>query len=130
MLNHNVDFDNRQVMHEQIIISNALTFGALAWRGYQLKSRGAVVVYELKERIASFEESIDAEIGYLSKQEVTQSYQDAIGLFELLDEYDPSNEMVVSFIQTEGRFIDSYRLLLDIPPLKCFTLIQEQLLSV
>jgi hypothetical protein len=53
MLNHNVDFDNRQLMHEQIIVSNALTFGALAWRGYQLKGRGAVVVYGLKERNSS-----------------------------------------------------------------------------
>lgn len=130
MLNHNVDSDNKQVMHQQIIISNALRLGALAWRGYQLKSRGAVVVYELKERKAFFEESIDAEIGYLSTEEVAQSYPQAIGLFELLDEYDPSNEMVVSFIQTEDSFIDSYRLLLDLPPLKCFTLIQEQLLSL
>jgi hypothetical protein len=130
MLNHNVDSDNSQVMHEQIIISNALRLGALAWRGYQLKSRGVVVVYGLKERKASFEESINAEIGYLSTEEVAQSYPQAIGLFDLLDEYDPSNEMVVSFIETEDSFIDSYRLLLDLPPLKCFTLIQEQLLSL
>ncbi len=130
MLNHKIDFDNRQAVHEQIIVSNTLTFGALAWRGYQLKRRGAVLVYGLKERKTSFQESIDAEIGYLSKEEVTQSYQEAIGLFELLAEYDPNNEMVVSFIHTEDSFICSYRLLLDLPPLKCFTLIQEQLLSL
>jgi hypothetical protein len=130
MLNHKIDFDNRQAVHEQIIVSNTLTFGALAWRGYQLKRRGAVLVYGLKERKTSFQESIDAEIGYLSKEEVTQSYQEAIGLFELLAEYDPNNEMVVSFIHTEDSFICSYRRLLDLPPLKCFTLIQEQLLSL
>jgi hypothetical protein len=129
MLNHNVDFDNRQAMHEQIIFSNTLRLGALAWRGYQLKGPGAVVVYGLKERKTSFEESIDAEIVYLSKEEVTQSYREAIGLFELLDEYEPNNEMVVSFIHTEDSFIGSYRLLLDFSPLKCFTLIQEQLFS-
>ncbi len=116
-------------MHEQIIFSNTLTFGAVAWRGYQLKGPGAVVVYGLKERKTSFEESIDAEIGYLSKEEVTQSYREAIGLFELLDEYEPNNEMVVSFIHPEDSFIGSYRLLLDFSPLKCFTLIQEQLLT-
>jgi hypothetical protein len=130
MLNHNVDFDNRQLMHEQIIVSNALTFGALAWRGYQLKGRGAVVVYGLKERKTSFEESIDAEIGYLSKEEVTQSYREAIGLFELLDEYEPNNEMVVSFIRTENSFIDSYRLTLESSLLNCFILQQEKLLSL
>jgi hypothetical protein len=130
MLNHNVDFDNRQLMHEQIIVSNALTFGALAWRGYQLKGRGAVVVYGLKERKTSFEESIDAEIGYLSKEEVTQSYREAIGLFELLDEYEPNNEIVVSFIRTQDSWIESYRLTLEISLLNCFILQQEQLLSV
>ncbi len=117
-------------MHEQIIVSNALTFGALAWRGYQLKGRGAVVVYGLKERKTSFEESIDAEIGYLSKEEVTQSYREAIGLFELLDEYEPNNEMVVSFIRTENSFIDSYRLTLESSLLNCFILQQEKLLSL
>jgi hypothetical protein len=130
MLNHNVDFDNRQVMHEQLIVSNALMLGALAWRGYQLKRTGAVVVYGLKEEKASFEESIDAEIGYLSKEEVTQSYQQAIGLFELLNEYEPSNEMVVSFIHTDGSWIESYRVTLEISLLNCFILQQEQLLSL
>lgn len=130
MLNHNVDFDNRQVMHEQIIISNTLALGSVGWRGYQLKGRGAVVVYELKERKTSCEESIDAEISYLSKEELIQSYREAIGLFQLLDEYDPNNEMVVSFIHTEDGWIDSYRLTLEISLLNCFILQQEQLLSL
>ncbi|HEY9670498.1 MAG TPA: hypothetical protein V6D11_03575 [Waterburya sp.] len=130
MINHNVDFDNRQVMHEQIIVSNTLTFGALAWKGYQLKGKGAVVVYGLKERKNSFEQRIDAEISYLSKEEVTQSYREAIGLFQLLDEYEPNNEMVVSFIHTEDSWIDSYRLTLEISLLNCFILQQEQLLCV
>ena len=130
MLNHKIDFDNRQAVHEQIIVSNTLMFGALAWRGYQLKDRGAVVVYRLKEMETSFEESIDAEIGYLSKEEVTQSYQQAIGLFELLNEYEPSNEMVVSFIHTDGSWIESYRVTLEISLLNCFILQQEQLLSL
>src|SRR4028118_802309 len=62
MLNHKIDFNNRQVMHEKIIISDTLKLGALAWKGYQLKGTGAVVVYGLKESKTSFEESIDAEI--------------------------------------------------------------------
>ncbi|MBD0300647.1 MAG: hypothetical protein ICV85_00260, partial [Tolypothrix sp. T3-bin4] len=82
-----------------------------------------------EEGKASFEESVDAEIGYLSKEEVTQSYQEAIGLFELLNEYEPSNEMVVSFIHTDDSWIDSYRLTLEISRLNCFILQQEQLLS-
>lgn len=132
MLNHNIDFDfdNRQVMHEQIIVSNTLTLGALAWRGYQLKHRGAVVVYELKERKTACEQIIDAEISYLSQEELAQSYQEAIGLFELLDEYEPDNEMIVSFIQTEESWIDSYRLTLEMPLLNCFILQQEQLLPL
>ena len=130
MLNHKIDFDNRQAVHEQIILSNTLTLGALAWRGYQLKRRGAVVVYGLKERKTSFEESIDAEIGYLSKEELLQSYREANGLFELLDEYDPNNEMVVSFIHAGDSWIDSYRLTMEMPLLNCFILQQEQLLSL
>jgi hypothetical protein len=130
MLNHKIDFDNRQVMYEQIIVSNILTLGALAWKGYQLKSRGAVVVYKLKEGKTSFEESIDAEIGYLSKEELLQSYREANGLFELLDEYDPNNEMVVSFIHAGDSWIDSYRLTMEMPLLNCFILQQEQLLSL
>jgi len=117
-------------MHQEIIISNILTLGALAWRGYQLKHRGAVVVYGLKDRHTSCEESIDAEIIYLSQEELTQSYQEAIGLFELLDEYEPDNEMIVSFIHTEDSWIDSYRLTLEMPLQNCFILQQEQLLSV
>ncbi len=117
-------------MHEQIIVSKTLTLGALAWKGYQLKHRGAVVVYGLKERKTSFEESIDAEMAYLSKEELTQSYREAIGLFELLDEYDPNNEMVVSFIYAGDSWIDSYRLTLEMPLLNCFILQQEQLLSL
>lgn len=130
MLNHNVDFDNRQVMHEQIIVSNTLTLGALAWKGYQLKGKGAVVVHGLKERKNSFEERVDAEISYLSKEEVTQSYREAIGLFQLLDEYEPNNEMVVTFIHPGDSWIDSYRLTLEISLLNCFILQQEQLLLV
>jgi len=132
MLNHKIDFDNRQAVHEEIIISSTLMLGAVAWRGYQLKGRGAVVVYGLKvkEGKSSFEESIDAEITYLSKEEVTQSYQEAIGLFELLDEYEPNSEMVVSFIHSEDRWIDSYRITLEIPLQNCFILQQEQLLSL
>ena len=130
MINDNIDFDNRQVMHQEILISKALTLGALAWRGYQLKGPGAVVVYGLKARKTSFEESIDAQTIYLSKQEVTQNYREAIRLFELLDEYEPNNEMVVSFIHTEYSWIDTYQLTLEIPLLKCFILEQEQLLSV
>jgi hypothetical protein len=130
MLNHKIDFDNRQVMHQEIIMANTLTLGAIAWRGYQLKHRGAVVVYGLKERKTSCEESIDAEISYLSQEELTQSYQDAMGLFELLDEYEPDNEMIVSFIHTEDSWIDSYRLTLEMSLLNCFILQQEQLLSL
>lgn len=117
-------------MHQEIIISNTLTLGAFAWRGYQLKHRGAVVVYGLKGRKTSCEEGIDAEISYLSKEQLTQSYQEALGLFELLDEYEPNNEMVVSFIHTEDSWIDSYRLTLEMPLLNCFILQQEQLLSL
>jgi hypothetical protein len=130
MLNDNIDFDSRQVMYQEILLSKALTLGALAWRGYQLKGPGAVVVYGLKERKTSSEESIDAQIIYLSKQEAIQNYPEAIRLCELLDEYEPNNEMVVSFIHTEGRWIDSYQLTLEIPLIKCFILEQEQLLSV
>jgi hypothetical protein len=132
MLNHKIDYDSRQALHEQIIISSTLMLGSVAWRGYQLKGRGAVLVYGLKvkERETSFEESIDAEISYLSKEEVTQSYQQAIGLFELLDEYEPNNEMVVSFIHSEDSWIDSYRLTLEMPLQNCFILQQEQLLSL
>ena len=116
-------------MHQEIIISNALTLGAVAWRGYQLKGRGAVAVYELKEIKTSCEnKSIDAEISYLSREELTETYREAIGLFQLLDEYDPNNEMVVSFIHTDDSWIDSYRLALEIPLLKCFILQQEELL--
>ena len=115
-------------MHEQIIISNTLALGSVGWRGYQLKGRGAVVVYELKERKTSSEESIDAEISYLSKEELIQSYREAIGLFQLLDEYEPNNEMVVSFIHSDDSWIDSYRLALGIPLVSCFILQQEQLL--
>lgn len=88
--------------------------GALAWRGYQLKGRGAVVIYGLNERKTSFEQSIDAEISYLSKKELAQTYRQAIRLFELLDEFDPNNEMIISFINTEDSWIDSYRLTLEI----------------
>lgn len=130
MLNHKLDWNNRQVMHEQIIVSNTLKLGSLAWKGYQLKGRGAVVVYGLNERKIFLEESIDAETSYLSTEELTQSYREAIRLFELLDEYDPNNEMVVSFIQAEDRWIDSYQLTLEMPPLECFILQQEQLLSL
>lgn len=128
MLNYNVDFDNRQAVHEQIIVSNTLMLGALAWRGYQLKGTGAVVIYGLNERKTPFEQSIDAEISYLSKKELAQSYRQAIRLFELLDEFDPNNEMIISFIHTEDSWIDSYRLTLEMPLLECFILQQEQLL--
>ena len=128
MLNDNIDFDNRQVMHQEILISNALTLGALAWRGYQLKGPGVIVVYGLKERKSFFEESIDAQIIYLSQQEATQNYREAIRLSELLDEYEPNNEMVVSFIRKDS-WIDSYHLTLQIPLLKCFILEQEHWLS-
>jgi stage III sporulation protein SpoIIIAA len=57
MLNHKIDFDNRQAVHEQIIFSNTLMFGALAWRGYQLKRLGAIIICQLKKRKSSFEES-------------------------------------------------------------------------
>ena len=130
MLNHEIDFDNRQVMHQEIIRFNTLTLGAIAWRGYQLKRRGAVVVYGLTKRKTPCEESIDAEISYLSQEELIQSYQEAIGLFELLDEYEPNNEIVVSFIHPEDRWIDSYRIALEMPLQNCFILQQEQLLSL
>jgi hypothetical protein len=105
-------------------------FGALAWKGYKLKGRGAVVVYGLKESKASFEESIGTKIVYLSKEEVTQTYPESTGLFQLVDEYEPNNEMVVSFIHTEDSWIDSYRLTMEISLLNCFILQQEQLLSM
>lgn len=115
-------------MHEQIILSNTLMLGALAWKGYQLKRTGAVVIYGLNERKTPFEESIDAEISYLSKKELVQNYRQAIRLFELLDEFDPNNEMIISFIHPEDSWIDSYRLTLEMPLLECFILQQEQLL--
>jgi hypothetical protein len=129
MLNDNVDFDDRQVMHQEIITSNTLMLGALAWKGYQLKSRGAVVVYGLKQRQASLTPSSDAEINYFSQEETVQSYPEAIGLFQLLDEYEPNNEMVVAFICSDKSFIDSYCIALDFPLVKCFILSQERLLS-
>jgi hypothetical protein len=128
MLNHKIDFDYKQVLHEQIVVSNTVMLGAFAWRGYQLKGTGAVLVYGLKERKTPFEHSIDAEISYLSKEELIQSYREAIRLFELLDEYEPNHEIIISFIHAEDRWIDSYRLTLDIPLLNCFILQQNQLL--
>jgi hypothetical protein len=130
MLNHKIDFDHRQVLYEQIVVSNTVMLGAFAWKGYQLKGTGAVLVYGLKERDTPFEQNIDAEISYLSKEELTQSYREAIRLFELLDEYEPNNEIIISFIHAEDRWIDSYRLTLEIPLLNCFILQQEQLLCL
>jgi hypothetical protein len=129
MLKYNMDFNSRQAMHEQIIASNTLMLGALAWRGYQLKSTGAVIIYELTKNLSSFEESVDVEIGYLSKEEVVHNYPEAIGLFELVDEYKPHKEMVVSFSQAEKSLIESYRLNLMLPPSKCYILLQEKLLK-
>jgi hypothetical protein len=116
-------------MHENILASNALTLGALAWRGYQLKSRGAIIVYGLKESEDFFEESIDLEIGYLSKEEAVQNFPEVMGLFQLLDEYDPDKEIVVTFTDSEHSLFESYRLTLALPPLKCFILLQERLLK-
>lgn len=129
MMNHNVDFNNRQVTYEKLLASNALMFGALAWRGYQLKSKGAIIVYALKESEDSFQESIDVEVGYLSNEEAVRIYPEAIGLFQLLDEYDPDNEMVITFNNSKNNLVDSYRLTLLLPPLKCYILLQEQLLK-
>jgi hypothetical protein len=129
MMNHNVDFNNRQVTYEKLLASNALMFGALAWRGYQLKSKGAIIVYGLKESEDSFQESIDVEVGYLSNEEAVRNYPEAIGLFQLLDEYNPDNEMVITFNNSKNNLVDSYRLTLLLPPLKCYILLQEQLLK-
>ena len=129
MMNHNVDFNNRQVTHEKLLVSNALMFGALAWRGYQLKSKGAIIIYGLEESEDSFQETIDVEIGYLSNEEAVLNYPEAMGLFQLLDEYDPDKEMVISFNNSKNNLIDSYRLTLLLPPLKCYVLLQEQLLK-
>lgn len=128
MLNHNINFENRQAVHEKILASNALMFGALAWRGYQLKGRGAILVYGLKASKVAFSESIDVRTDYLTKVEVIQNYPDAIRLFQLLDEYNPNNEIIVSFIQDKTTWIDSYCLALEIPLINCFVLRQEQLL--
>ncbi|MEW6498423.1 MAG: hypothetical protein AB1589_38880 [Cyanobacteriota bacterium] len=128
MLNHNINFENRQAVHEKILASNALMFGALAWRGYQLKGRGAILVYGLKASKAAFSESIEVRTDYLTKVEVIQNYPDAIRLFQLLDEYNPNNEIIVSFIQDKNTWIDSYCLALEIPLINCFVLRQEQLL--
>jgi hypothetical protein len=116
-------------MHENILASNTLTLGALAWRGYQLKSRGAILIYGLKESEDSFEESINIEIGYLSKEVAVQNYPEVIGLFQLVDEYDPDTEMVVTFTDSEHSLFESYRLTLALPPLKCYILLQERLLK-
>ena len=130
MLNYNIDFDNRQVIYQEILVSNALRLGALAWRGYQLKSKGVILVYALNESQAALVESIHAEICYLSKEEALQSYPEAIGLFQLVDEYDPNNEMVVTFAESQHSLVESYCLSLDIPPLNCYILEQERLLSM
>lgn len=129
MLNNNVDFNNRQAIHEKLLTANALMLGALAWRGYQLKNTGAIVVYGLKESEDSCEESMDVEIGYLSKEEAVQTYPEAIGLFHLVDEYDPNKEMVVSFTDKKNSLVESYCLTLALPPLKCYILLQERLLK-
>ncbi len=128
MLNHNINFDNRQAVHERIIVYNAVMFGALAWRGYQLKSRGAVLVYELNASKAGFSESIEVKTDYLTKTEVIQKYPEAIRLFQLLDEYNPNHEVIVSFTHEEKNWIDSYCLAIEIPLINCFALRQEQLL--
>lgn len=130
MLNHNINFENRQAVHEKIIVYNAVMFGALAWRGYQLKGRGAVLVYGLEASKAAFSESIDVRTDYLTKTEFSQNYPEAMRLFQLLDEYNPNNEIIVSFIQDENHWIDSYCLALEIPLIKCFVLRQEELLSL
>ncbi|HAA27159.1 MAG TPA: hypothetical protein DCE56_05085 [Cyanobacteria bacterium UBA8553] len=104
-------------------------FGALAWRGYQLKRKGAVIVYGLKESEDFFQESINVEIGYISEEEAVRNYPDAVGLFQLLNEYDPQQEMVVIFTHSESNLVESYRLTLILPPLKCYILLQEQLLK-
>lgn len=130
MVNHDVNFDNRQVMHQEIITFNALMLGAFAWRGYQLKSTGAVVVDGLNERNAFLAQSINTKINYISKEEAIQIYPEAIGLFQLLDEYEPNNEMVVTFVCPENSMIDSYHLTLEIPLIQCFVLLQEQLISL
>ena len=129
MLNQNVEFDNRQLTHEKLLASNALMLGALAWRGYQLKSKGAILVYGLKESKDSGQETIDVEIGYLSKEEAVQNYPEAIGLFQLVDEYDPNQEIVVTFTDDRNSLVESYCLTLLLPPLKCYILLQEQLLK-
>lgn len=130
MLNHNINFENRQAVHEEIIVYNAVMLGALAWRGYQLKSRGVVLVYGLNASKAYFSQSIDVRTDYLTKKEFSQKYPKAMRLFKLLDEYNPNNEIIVSFIHDENNWIDSYCLALEIPLIKCFALRQEQLLSL
>lgn len=127
MLNYKVVYDNQRLMHEQCIKSNALMFGALAWRGYQLKSRGAIIVYALTESEDSFEESIDAEIGYLSSEEAIQNYPKRLELFRFMDEYDPFNAIVVTFVNTEKSLVDSYHMTLAFPPPKCYALLKSQL---
>ncbi|HAJ60566.1 MAG TPA: hypothetical protein DCP31_15945 [Cyanobacteria bacterium UBA8543] len=129
MINHPINFDSKQVTHEKLLASNALMFGALAWRGYQLKRKGAVIVYGLKESEDFFQESINVEIGYISEEEAVRNYPDAVGLFQLLNEYDPQQEMVVIFTHSESNLVESYRLTLILPPLKCYILLQEQLLK-
>ncbi len=129
MLNHNIDFDNSQAMHEEILSSNALMLGALAWRGNQLKGRGTILVYALKKSEDAFAESIDIEIGYLSRKEIVQNYPEQIRLFQFLDEYDPDKDIVVTFLDTEYSLAESYCLTLLLPPLKCYILLQEQMLK-
>ncbi len=130
MLNHNIDFDSDCSIREQFLESNAVTIGALAWRGYQLKNRGAVVVYALEHSVDSLEESLDVEIGYLSREEVLQNYPEEIGLFQFVDEYDPQNELVITFANGENSLGDSYCLTLALQTLKCYALLQERMLEL
>lgn len=127
MLNQKVDFDNEQLMHEQLLGANRLIFGALAWRGYLLKSRGAVVIYALEESKYSFEQSLEVEVGYLSRDEAVQNYPQGLELFQLVDNYNPSKEMVITFTDSERSLINCYCLRLAVPPPKCYAILEARL---
>ncbi len=129
MLNHNVELASDRLIRKQFLKSNTLMIGALAWRGYELKSRGAVVIYALEESGDSLKESLNVEIGYLSREETIQNYPKERGLFRFVDEYDPRNEIVVTFADSENTLGDAYRLRLTLPPLKCYALLQDQMLE-
>ena len=116
-------------MHKQFLEANALIVGALAWAGYLSKNRGAVVIYASQKGEDARKEGVQADFGYLSKEETVQNYREGRDLHQFVDEYDPYNGMVVTFADIDATLDDSCRITLTPPPPKCYVLLQEQLLE-